>query len=96
VWAGQGRRVPPGQLSDDLGTDRGVCNSSIFPEQQRLADNDTDEEVLASYVEAIRRAQGVDRRSVRESAADGFGTDRLVNAVVAALDDARRFRPSAL
>jgi hypothetical protein len=47
--------------------------------------NDADEVALATFVEGIRRGMEIRRDAVRASAAKAFGTERIVDQVVAAL-----------
>jgi hypothetical protein len=51
--------------------------------------NDDDEATLASYLDALGRAQTLDRRDVRDQAATEFTTARIVDAVIGALDGLR-------
>jgi len=61
-----------------------------LPPGKQCVDNEDDEAALAAYLNAVRRAQEVDRRAVRAAAATEFATDRIVDAVLTALDEARR------
>lgn len=54
------------------------------PGRQCVADAE-DEQTLAAYLDALAQTQALDRRSVRAAAAEQFATDRIVQAVLAAL-----------
>ncbi len=58
------------------------------PGRQCIADAE-DEVALATYLDALHRAQTLDRRAVRELAIEAFGTDRIVDTVISALDTVR-------
>jgi hypothetical protein len=55
--------------------------------------SDADEAALVAYLDAIRPAQGMDRQAVREAAAEEFRTERVVDGILAALDEVRTCRP---
>jgi len=56
---------------------------------KQCAGNEDDKAVLAACLDAVRQAQEMDRQAVRTAAAAEFATDRIVDTVVAALDQAR-------
>ncbi|HYH67623.1 MAG TPA: hypothetical protein VD866_23195 [Urbifossiella sp.] len=60
-----------------------------LPPGRKHVTTDADAAALAGYLEAIRAAQGMDRGAVRAAAADRFGTDAIVDTVLAALEAAR-------
>lgn len=44
---------------------------------------------LAVFMEAIKKAQSIDRHSVRERAAREFDTDGIMDSIITAVDKAR-------
>lgn len=66
----------------------GVLVAKLPPGQQSIA-NDNDVDALNCYVDSIARAQTMDRRAIRERAAYDFGTTRILDTVVSALDAVR-------
>jgi len=66
----------------------GFLVDRLPPGRQCIA-SDADETSLDAYLEAVRRAQEIDRPSVRATAAGQFSTERIVNTVVTALERAR-------
>ena len=53
-----------------------------------LAEDD-DVRALAVFIEAIDQAQSIDRHSVRKRAAEEFGSDRIVDSIITAVNMAR-------
>jgi len=80
----------------------GVCTGAAFvqhgltgylvdrvPPGRQCVASRGDERALVSYLDALTRAQAMDRRSVRAAAAEHFATDRIVEAVLAVLAECR-------
>lgn len=61
-----------------------------LPPGAACAADDGDRAALALYLDALRRAQELDRRAVRSAAAQAFDTDRTVDTVLAALARCRQ------
>jgi len=59
------------------------------PPGKQCVHNEDGDAALVTYLDAIRQAQEVDRQAVRAAAATEFPTDRLVDTILAALDEAR-------
>jgi len=64
-----------------------------LPPGRQCVANEDDEAVLATYLDALAQAQAMDRRSVRETAAGQFATDRIVESVLESLAVCRCFAP---
>ncbi len=60
-----------------------------LPPGRQCAESDYDVRALIVFMEAIERAQALDRHSVRDLAAREFNTDRTIDNVIAALKVAR-------
>lgn len=60
-----------------------------LPPGARCATNDSDAAALGYYLESLRRAMELDRRSVRAAASDEFATDRVAGQVLMVLDELR-------
>jgi len=60
-----------------------------LPHGRQCAETDDDVRALAVFMEAIEQAQAIDRHSVRDRAAEEFDIDRIVDAVVTAVNMAR-------
>ena len=52
-------------------------------------ETDEDERALEVFMEAIEEAQGMDRHSVRDQAAEQFDNDRIVDDVITPLHAVR-------
>ncbi len=57
-----------------------------LPPGRQCVANEDDQRALAAYLNALGRAQAMDRRSVRATAAEQFATERIVQAVLAVLE----------
>lgn len=57
----------------------------MLPPGRQCIANEDDGKALAAYLEALGRAQAMDRPSVRAAAAEQFATERIVAAVLGAL-----------
>ncbi len=60
-----------------------------LPPGRQCVENDADQLALAVYVDAIARAQALDRTSVRAAAERDFSSDALVERLIAAVDPFR-------
>lgn len=60
-----------------------------LPPGRQCVASDDDEAALDTYLEALGRAQTLDRRDVRDQAATEFATAKIVAAVIGALDGLR-------
>jgi hypothetical protein len=60
-----------------------------LPPGRQCAESDEDVRALADVMEAIEKAQTMDRHSVWDRAAEEFDTDRIVDSIIAAVDKAR-------
>ena len=58
-----------------------------LPPGAKCATNDSDAAALGDYLESLRRAMELDRRSARAAAADEFATDRVAGQVLMVLDE---------
>jgi len=61
-----------------------------MPPGAACAKDEESKALLRLYMETIAKAQEMDRRAVREAAAEEFATDRIVDRVLEALDHVRR------
>jgi hypothetical protein len=66
----------------------GMLVDRLPPGRQCIA-RDDDASALATYLDALHRAQSLDRQAVRAHAASTFATVRIVDQVIEALDVAR-------
>ena len=69
------------------------CIVERLPPGQQCVRTDDDRAALQAYLEAISRAQSMNRHAVRAAAAEEFNTARIVDRVIAALDSVRTFPP---
>lgn len=60
-----------------------------LPPGRQCAASETDKRALATYLDALGQAQATDRRSVRVAAAAQFGTERIADAIIDALQRVR-------
>lgn len=64
-----------------------------LPPGRTCVENADDEALLANYMNAVRRAMGINRHSVRATAAEEFDTERIVDRIIAALETTRADTP---
>jgi uncharacterized protein with von Willebrand factor type A (vWA) domain len=57
----------------------------LLPPGRQCVETDQDERTLAIFMDSIEQAHSLDRRSVRDGAAEEFDTDRIVDHVIEAL-----------
>lgn len=62
-----------------------------LPPGLSCVETDADRTCLEAYLDAIRRAQDLDRGQIRQHAAETFGTDKIVDGLVDALDVVQLF-----
>ena len=60
-----------------------------LPPGQQCVENDSDQIALAVYLDALARAQALDRTSVRAAAERDFSSDTIVERLIAAVDPFR-------
>ena len=60
-----------------------------LPPGQQCVENDSDQIALAVYLDALARAQALDRTSVRAAAERDFSSDAIVERLIAAVDPFR-------
>ena len=56
---------------------------------RQCAESDEDVRALAVFMDAIEEAQSLDRHCVRDRAANEFGTDRILDSTITAVNMAR-------
>lgn len=63
-----------------------------LPPGRQCVENDADQLALAVYVDAIARAQALDRQSIRAAAEQEFSQDAIVEEMITALEQLRAAR----
>jgi glycosyltransferase involved in cell wall biosynthesis len=63
-----------------------------LPPGRQCVENDADQLALALYVDAIARAQALDRQSIRAAAEQEFSQDAIVEEMITALEQLRTAR----
>jgi hypothetical protein len=65
------------------------CVVDRLPPGQQCVENDADQLALAVYLDAVDRAQSLDRDAVRAAAEQEFCTQNILSAILVALDSSR-------
>jgi hypothetical protein len=65
-----------------------------LPPGRQCAESDDDLRALTVFMEAIEKAQAMDRHSVWERAAEQFDADRIVDNIITAVNKVRLARVS--
>jgi hypothetical protein len=60
-----------------------------LPPGRHCVETDADEAALAVYLDAVARAQNLDRRAVRAAAEQQFSSDAIVKRVIDSLEGLR-------